>query len=437
MINRVRAALETYRTSMAFQIYVLALAPIIIITYLVSYIGRGDGEPSYLILVTPAVAIFCALLGEHMRAQFTSSRSRLVPDYVLPHMIAAVAVISIALLLVIPLSLGFYLLVPPHVSVAMLAAVWTISLAAFSAGYFFVPSVVFLLLILTVLNGSFIKWAQGMDRLTVAIVLAADLVLMTGLLKRVLSTTEESFEYRGKDTPGEFQRYMWTRFSKRTWINRLSWRREHVLDRPRPLSGDVMSCVRHFASGMPARQTFMMSAAGYVGVFWVLNLLAGSSVLIPDAIMLSVLPAMTAFMQTERGTSATLQSIFLLPLRREQIVSRYGLALLLVLLEAWLAFAVALIFLNWMPVPGKVVEFPSLRPFLISLVDQVPLFGLLGLSIGRSRVYIIGLTSLAVFLVALSSAASLQWVMVAFLISGPALIWLSYRRWCRAELSSY
>jgi hypothetical protein len=420
VIDQVRAALDTYRTRSAFQLYALALMPIVVISYVGLYTALGNHPASYLTLIAPAVAIFFALLGEHMKIQFTSLRSKLIPGYALPHVLAAL-VTSTAVLLLIPLSVALFLLVSPNVSIATLAAVWTLSLITFSAGYFFVPQVVYLLLMLTMLNGAFVKWAEGMNRSTAAIVLAADLVLTAALLKRLLSTTEESFEYRGKDTPEKFQLFRWTTFSKR-------------LDRPRALRGDVMSHVRHFAAGMrTSQESLLISAAVYAVIFWALNLFTRpSSLIIPDAITLTPLAALMVFIQMDRG-AANLPLIFLLPLRREQIVSRYGLALLLVLLEGWLAFAVALILVNWMPVPGKILGFPSLRPFVISLAAQVPIFGLLSLAVGRSRIYVVALLSLSMFFVALASAG-IGWFMISILVSGPPLIGFSYRHWCRAEL---
>lgn len=434
MISRVRAALDTYHTRPAFQIYAAALIPILVISYLVLYRPAADPSAAYLAAVAPAGAIFFALLGEHMKIQSASWRLRLSPGYALTHLAAACLMTSIFVLSLVLMMLAF-LRTPPDVSGPMLAVGWALALAALSAGYFFVPQSVFLLVIAT-MNGTLVGWVAEIDRSAALVILAADLVLTAAVLKRMLSATEESFEYQGKDTPQKFERHMWTRFSRRSWTHRLSWRREHVLDRPHVLTGDVMSHVRHFASGIrTSQQSFLIMTATWAGVFWALNLFTRqSSSIIPDAIVLTPIPAMAVFMQTERGAAANLQSIFLLPLRREQIVSRYGLALLLVLLEDWLAFAIGLILVSWMPFPGRVLAFPSMGPFLISLVAQLPIFGLLGLGFGRSRIYMIGLTSLAVMIVALLSSAGLQWALIAAFISGPPVIWYAYRHWCRAEL---
>jgi hypothetical protein len=87
-----------------------------------------------------------------------------------------------------------------------------------------------------------------------------------------------------------------------------------------------------------------------------------------------------------------------------------------------------------MPVPGKILAFPSVRPLLISLAVQVPIFGALGFGIGRSPkpAIISGMTILFAFAMALALPA--PWFLSIAGIAGPTLIWLSYRRWCRMQV---
>ena len=429
MIEQVRAVLETYRTRVAFQTYAVAVVPILLVSYFLFLMRPGHPVIAYLTLVTPGVAIFFALLGDHMKIQFTAWRSKLTPHYARPHLIAAFVVTSILLLLQFLLSLAFYPVIPPHVSMVTLAALWTLSLLTFSAGYFFAPQAVYLLLMVTMMNGTLARWVEGMDRLAAVVVLAADLVLTAGLLKRMLSASEERWEYHAKGSPEEAGRNMWTRFSKRTWWSRITRRERSVLDRPRPVAHDAISQIRHFEASMRTSQSLLVTTAMLVVAFWVGSLITRSGKFTIDPTMLVIFPALMLFTQIEQS-GRNLQSTFLLPLRRDQIVFRYGAALLLLLFEEWLAFAIALVIVDWMPIPGKIGTFPSMAPILISLASQLPMFGIVTLSIGRSRLSIVVLVILGGLPLAV---AGVQLSVIAILISGPALIWFSYRHWCRAE----
>jgi hypothetical protein len=432
VIDQVRAVLETYRTRVAIQIYAAALPVILLISFLLFSMPPGHPVTAYLALVAPAVAIFFAVLGEHMKIQFASWRSKLTPDYARTHLIAAFVVTSILLLLQFLLSLAFFPLVPPHVSLATLAALWTLSLFTFSVGYFFVPQVVYLFLMVTMFNGTPVRWVEGMDRSAAVVVLAADLVLTAALLRRMLSATEEKFEYRAKSTPEEAERNMWSRFSKRTWVSRITRGESRILDRPRPLARDAISQIRHFKASMQSSHALLMTTAIFVAMFWAVSLITGSGKFAVDPTMFVALPTIIVFTQMQRP-GKNLQSTFLLPLRREQIVFRYGAALLLLLLEEWLAFVLALVIADWMPIPGKIGRFVPITGILISLASQLPMFGIFTLCIGRSMVSIAVLLIIAIVSLSL---AGVQWSLIAILVSGPALIWFSYHHWCHAEIGA-
>ena len=180
---------------------------------------------------------------------------------------------------------------------------------------------------------------------------------------------------------------------------------------------------------MRTSQSLLVTTAMLVVAFWVGSLITRSGKFTIDPTMLVIFPALMLFTQIEQS-GRNLQSTFLLPLRRDQIVFRYGAALLLLLFEEWLAFAIALVIVDWMPIPGKIGTFPSMAPILISLASQLPMFGIVTLSIGRSRLSIVVLVILGGLPLAV---AGVQLSVIAILISGPALIWFSYRHWCRAE----
>jgi hypothetical protein len=107
--------------------------------------------------------------------------------------------------------------------------------------------------------------------------------------------------------------------------------------------------------------------------------------------------------------------------------------LLLLLLEEWLALVLALVIADWMPIPGKIGRFVSMTSILMSLASQLPMFGIFTLCIGRSMLSIVVLLIIAIVSLSL---AGVQWSLIAILISGPALIWFSYRHWCRAEIGT-
>lgn len=431
MIEQVRAVLETYRTRVAFQTYAVAVAPILLVSFFMFSMQPGHPVMAYLALVAPGVAIFFALLGEHMKIQFASSRSKLTPDYAPAHLIAALVVSSILLLLQFLLSLAFYPLVPPHVSVATLVALWTLSLLTFSVGYFFVPQVVYLFLMVTMMNRDLVSWLEGMDRLATVVVLAADLLLTAAILHRMLSPSQEKFEYRLRGTPEEAGRNMWNRSSKRSWVGRIISGENRILDSPRPLARDAISQIRHFKASMQSSHALVMTTAIFAVMFWVISFMESGKSTVDPRIFVA-LPTIIVFTQVQQ-TGRNLQSTFLLPLRREQIVVRYGAALLLLLLEEWLALVLGLVIADWMPIPGKTGRFVSMTAILMSLASQLPAFGIFTLCIGRSM---LSVTVLLIVAIVPLSLAGVQWSLIAVLISGPALIWFSYRRWCRAEVGA-
>jgi len=174
-----------------------------------------------------------------------------------------------------------------------------------------------------------------------------------------------------------------------------------------------------------------MTTAIFAVMFWVISF-TGSGKSAIDPTMFVALPAIILFTQMQQ-LGKNLQSTFLLPLRREQIVFRYGAALLLLLLEEWLAFMLALVIADWVPIPGKIGRFVSMTPIFVSLASQLPMFGILTLCIGRSMLSIVVLLIIAIVPLSL---AGVQWSLIAILISGPALIWFAYRHWCRAEVGA-
>jgi len=97
----------------------------------------------------------------------------------------------------------------------------------------------------------------------------------------------------------------------------------------------------------------------------------------------------------------------------------------------------SLVIADWVPIPGKIGRFVLMTPAFVSLASQLPMFGILTLCIRRSRLTIVFLVvPLAAIAIVPLSLARVQWSLIATLLGGPALIWFSYRYWCRAEIGA-
>jgi hypothetical protein len=149
----------------------------------------------------------------------------------------------------------------------------------------------------------------------------------------------------------------------------------------------------------------------------------------------ALVPTITVFSGLTPVQKRNLQSLFLLPLERAKLVSRYGCALFFVVLKNWLSYAIAGLIVAWMPVPGRIQHVSTMAPLLISFTAQLPIFGLFSLAIGRSRGVLIGLATLTTSAFVLAGSYLLPRTLpVVEIVAGLLLVWLSYRRWCQAEI---
>ena len=449
MTEQFRAVLSTYSQRTAFQVLTPAVLPMLALSYIMALpLLRDDAERGYLALICPVAVICFTFLGHHLKVQFASFRLRLIPGYAFAHF-AVTFLLSLIVALLLAGTAAVYTRTAltitgdlPHVSIAaILGIAWAMVLVAFSAGYFLRPAVLGMLVMLLQIGlmsnrGSQIRFGPP----AVLMTLLVDSLVTLALVRRIFGIREDRFEYRVKDETRESQRYRWSRYSDEGWLKRAFWSNgDRVLDRiGRPLPSGFLSQVHHFEAAAGTSQYALAGTTVFlVIVLWAVNFFTGAPASEAGGPLkfFTLLPAIIVFSGTDRVQRKNLQSLFMLPIDREQVVSRYGSALFIVLLKNWLCYAAAGLIVAWMPIPGTIQSIPPVAPLLTSLTAQIPLFGLFSLTVGRSRGVLIGMILLFIPFLALDSFVGPPLLSLAYMFGGAGLIWLSYRRWCQAELS--
>ena len=448
MTEQFRAVLSTYSHRLAFQVLAPAILPMVALCYLMALpLLQNNAERGYLALICPVSLICFTFLGHHLKVQYASFRLRLVPGYALTHL-AVTLLLSLIVLLLLAASAAMYTQAAftitgdlPHVSIAAIVAVeWAMILAAFAAGYFFRPAVLGMLVLM--LQIGIMSKPDSQIRLeppAVLLTLFLDAVSTLALIKRISEIREDKFEYRTKDETLESQQYWWAQYSDGKWL-RMFWSRgDKALDRiRRPLPNDFLSQVRHFEAASAAAQYSPVGTTIFlVVIIWVVNFFTGTPSNTNAGAPLeffTLLPALTVFAGMDHVQRRNLQSLFMLPLDRQQIVSKYGCATLMVLLKNWLYYAAAGLIVAWMPIPGTIQGIPSAAPLLTSLTAQLPIFGFCSLTIGRPRGAVFVMFGVIAALLAFGSDLAPRFLPLAAVIVGAGSIWFSYRRWCKTEL---
>jgi hypothetical protein len=447
VIEQLRAVLTTYSRRTAFQVLAAAVLPLLLVSYRMSFASRPESTGvGYLILSGPFALIYFLFLGHHMKLQLASSRLKLVPQYVFAHLAAA----SLLTFVVAAISGIFAVryanaisqlghVTPTGEMLSILGILWAISLLSFSAGYFFGPVFFWGLVMavqLSISNGFPTRLISGLEPWASIALIVLDAALTLTLLKRMLHLDESMFEYRNKEETRESRRYWSSNFSEGTLVRRLFGRGgDYYLDRITPSYPDsFLQQVRHFEQTSATTEWSLVSSALLiVVVLWAANLMSGAAET-PYVSFFTLIPTITVFMGLVPAGKRSLQSIFMLPLDRNMIVSGYGCALFVVILKNWLSYAFAGLIVAWMPAPGRFHSIPSVTPWITSLAGQLPLFGFFSLVAGRAKGVLIGLAVLAAFLVGLGSEFFPRLFPAAETVAGLLLVWLSYRRWCNAEI---
>jgi hypothetical protein len=139
--------------------------------------------------------------------------------------------------------------------------------------------------------------------------------------------------------------------------------------------------------------------------------------------------------------------MFMLPLRRKEIVSRFLGAMFFSILKIWASVFVAVFVVQWMPFPGKIKEFPSLLPIFASFAAMLLIFGIMSLLVmrpsGARARRAVGAVAVCVLLTIVIAVVIAKTTgiydpapdfSVAALLTGTGLIWYSYRTWLQADL---
>lgn len=452
MTEQLRAALTTYGARTAFRVLAASILPMLLVSYRMALAELPDRPAfGFLVLAGPAALFFFIYLGHHLKVQFASFRPKLFTGFLPAHLAAALLLIFVFAGLTGAFTFTYAKAVSGIAGSAALpetgflfGVLWMIMLLSFSAGYFFSPGAfwgLLLMLMISIGNSFLTKVVSGRGQPASSFaILLVDAAWTLMLVKRLFRLNESMFEYRNKDQSIESQRYWWTKYSEGSRFQRLfeAKRSYAYLEQIKePLPHTFLHHVRHFEeSSANARQALVSTTILLVLVLWAVNLMTGGKTpsdptgLVP---VFALLPAMSVFSGTTPILKRSLQSIFMLPLERTQIVSRYGCALFVVLLKNWLPYAAAGLILSWMPSPGRIEHIPSALPLLSSTAAQLPVFGIFSLAIGRSRGVFIGLAILAAGAWAFAAFFS-AWLLPVTVLSGVLLIGLSYRHWCHAEI---
>jgi hypothetical protein len=131
--------------------------------------------------------------------------------------------------------------------------------------------------------------------------------------------------------------------------------------------------------------------------------------------------------------------LFMLPLKRAEIVKCWGIAVFVSLVKSWAALAVPYGVL--VLTAGTTSTDPIPLPLLMAttLAAQLPIFGAtMAISSLKIRYSVFLLPFFFLFGIAGIVAAFQPTIIVGILLGsiilGPLLIWFAYRRWCNAEI---
>src|SRR6185295_16885052 len=227
-----------------------------------------------------------------------------------------------------------------------------------------------------------------------------------------------------------------------------SWMFRSLDEIQRPLRQDLPSQIRHFQLGIMAPRGYMAVSVLMVLIFWTINLVTGNPFPVSDYFFWSLLGINSVFAQVMFSQRNSFQWIFMLPLRRREIVIRYFGALLTSVLKMWFSYILAIFVVQWMPFPGSVAGAPPLLSMIESFAALFPLFGIMTLVLmwprevrAKRAVVLVLLVAVLITLIAVTIGKVTKMhepapvFTIAAFLTGIGLIWFSYRRWLRADLA--
>src|SRR5262245_5326137 len=397
---------------------------------------------SYLIFAVPLVCIFSVLLGNQVFRQFIPHRARLIPRFASVHFVGALAVILVlVVLLALPfvfaeragvLGLGEF----QNVSLMVVfASLWFFGLVTFSAIYFSRPEVLFAFIIAGEserCRAFFFAMLSDPARSLLPLLLVNGIGSIA-VVWRVAWVHEGMRENRFRDTRRERRR-----------LSALPWWSSSAIERTRdqitrPLRRDLWSQIRHFQLSLGVSESILKSAALFLGLFWLINILSRTTQGAQLWSLVVLMPGLKAVSAIKERKNSGLQLEFMLPFSRDELFARLGGALFLSQLRTWSAYALASFVLSVMPMPGVIDGIPSPFPWLASFAALFPLFGIamLGLAARQVKVIYAATVIMAIlmsFVFVVASTAQLALFIIAVACGGAGSIWYSYRRWCRVDL---
>jgi len=445
--------------------YVLRLSVVVLLyAWLVGWYFRNLSFPPifHFVVLSSILIPNSILLGIRLKPQFDPFRSRLIPGWSSTHILVAAGQSLLMAVSLAVISLGAGLgggLWNGWSVVGMGGILWFEVLACFSIGYLFHPAIFMgLAIVLPLLGYGRDRIEQLLSILTDGSQPVAPLMLIVlnaagtmALLRRMLLAHEEMPEFRmNVFNLAEAQRQQWASdlpvrgFRYRLW----AWRNRSLDAIPRRLGGDLRSQIRHFQLGLTAAPGFLPISVILILTFWTVSGFTSIPFGDSNVFFLTWFSVSSTFHHLLTSQKHSFQWVFMLPLRRKEIVVRYLGAMFSSYLRGWLAVSMAVFVVRWMPSPGVVHEMPSLLYIIESFSALLPVFGIGSLivlwpkGVRAKRAAATVLISAVLLVLIAGTIARTTGIhdeapvfAIAAFITGIGLNWYSYRSWLQADLS--
>jgi hypothetical protein len=402
------------------------LVPLLLIT--ASWVALTIFKPdAYVAESAWYIACVGAIVGIGLRLHFASHRSYLMPGLRETNRIVAFGVVFLAFLNIV-LADRTRLASPTSLGLLWLGALICLYVAGLSKSMLAVMGIGMLLG--AMLPGIWVRelFAQRLPSIGATWVLLTDVLLTIFIWRRIGTIRGRTWTLPGTGQPMLFE------VRDRGSVPR------SLDSMPQGVPDDVWGRARHFGFITIGRMTNFYSLVllwSALAVFFRLIAPAYIFVMVGFAIPLIVPIAVLGVMPNIS------QRMFMLPLRRAEIVKCWGVALFVSLVKYWAALALPYSLLALATEPSLVVPLPHSLLLPATLAAQLPLFGVataaLSLKTASGIRYTVFL--LPVFLIAMvgtpvwMSPTTVYAVLLGSIPVGLILIWFSYRRWCNTEVS--
>lgn len=415
-------------------------------------IASHPGRPlsAFLLISAFVVFVFTLMMGSVLKKQMVSWRSRLLPNFAAAHFIVALglgafatlALVATAMVLGLSAQAQWMGMSVSAVVAGLVVGAWSFALLLFVGLYFLSPTAIVLLFFLAVFfAGPLVApiFTHGHYPAIVAVLAVLNVAVVLILGRRMIHVDEEMPEYRlslvgprGAQQPIDS--------SSRTF-KKASMRANAAFDElPEHLGDDFLSQARHFRRGFGDGKGYLLrSTLFWVGILWLLyysgHFFRSRG---PEELLfgLAIGSSLGAFLLNPKGS---FRSVLMMPFRREELLKRYGVAVLMQEIRGWLSFALPIYIATWMPFPGTIHALPSMSHYVAPFLIQFPIFGAVTLLLSvQSSKPVVGLAILlSLVTVAYVDAGNhglLLITMTSVLISVGLIAW-AYRRWLQFEFN--